>query len=77
MSEHRRWLKNDSGEYVSKFGVVKKDNGFWVGLVKEGFGYRICGREFEKVRDAMIATEKAFQEGSPLPPIQFPAHIFC
>lgn len=76
-----RWEKIDTNEYVSDLGVILKDssegNNTWVALVKEGFGLRICGKGFTKVREAMTAAEEAAKvKNNPLPPIRFPARIF-
>jgi hypothetical protein len=86
ISRNERWKKagNNIEEYTSDLGLVVKDRSdgsqTWMGLVKEGFGLRICGRGFKRARNAMIAVEEAAERmkrfGSPLPPIQFPAHIF-
>lgn len=70
------WTRVDE-EYVSTVGLVAKDGETWVALVKEGFGLRICGEGFTKVRNAMTAVEEASKSKEIiLPPIQFPAHIF-
>lgn len=76
------WVKSENKEeYISSFGVIcKKNNKEWIGFVRDGFGYRSCEQGFAKVRDAMIVVEDSYKKikknGSPLPPIMFPAHIF-
>lgn len=78
-TNHERWTKTDNSAYTSNLGVVLKDESSesitWVALVKEGFGFRICGKGFTKVRDAMVAAEEASKVKN-LPPIRFPARIF-
>lgn len=83
IGQNEKWKKSEkkSDEYVSDFGIIKKNRDTWVALIKEGFSYRVCGTGFLRARSAMNAAEAAAQElrikGSPLPPIHFPAHIFC
>lgn len=75
MSKIIHWQRKKD-QYISDIGFIYKNNDQWVGLVKDGFGIRICGN-FSRVRSAMTAVENAAKsESSPLPPILFPVHIY-
>jgi hypothetical protein len=84
ISRAERWIKKGHEEYVCDEGVVHKDQNSgcktWVGLVKNGFGYKVIGRGFKRARNAMIAVEDAAKklerEVNELPPIHFHAHVF-
>ncbi len=79
MSRQVKWTRTNVEEYTSESGIVLRDSETtWAGLVKEGFGLKICGRGFLKARSAMTAVEEAAKsKKQDLPPIHIPARIFC
>jgi len=64
ISRNERWKATEmTEEFESEDGVVRKDRlgnpNHWVGLVRDGSGLVLVGRDFKRARNAMIAVEEA------------------